>query len=767
MAEGEVGGAGAISASEAALGGRRWKFYWSPNERCAIVWPMAISWANALWEALPEDGSSMSNIRLREQLEAKGCDRAAYDAASTELVETKRALRGSGRGGTLRRATGPIVESKPYAPALTADAPVAVAESRPVSPTPKSTPTPTPVPVVAPTPQSTASTASDADAPLFHGAVEEFAWVLHQEIEERRGNGSRTAGEALIDYAIDRLENDDYDDLVEHPFVDIDNYSGEVRLRFDGYDMRGVDDDERTRIDLLVVHARSPIVTDADGKSRIRIPQLEEPMANDLIRSARRFVEEALDGFTDHLGDVEAQDLGRTIRASKKLTTVEICLVTNADVRSFDSANETLRGITFVKRVLDFKALRRKAMPDPIEVDFSVAQPGGLPCVALPQPNESYRAYLAVVPGSFLWALYDKFKQRLLEANVRSYLKASNKSVNSRIIDTARKQPEMFFAFNNGITVIAEDLAVETKPDGGVVLVRCRNLQIVNGGQTTASLYRAREKDRSLDLSKVFVPMKISCVNSPEQAKDLVQQISKFANSQNKVNLSDFGANLPFHVEMQRLSRVETPPTGAGRWYYERMRAEYETDVRNAGTPSKQKEFQKLYPKKQVLKKTDVARFYMIWDQKPNLVCYGAEKNYQQFRQHVIDAKHRAADDSEHKPEDFVPDAAWYRALIAKAIIVRSCGSIVDAQKVPGYRANIVAYAVALFAHERGASVDLEAIWRAQAIDSKTESWLQDATAFVRECITRPPSEGQNVGEWTKKPTCWSALLEAWQKRGK
>lgn len=724
---------------------------------------MAKSWANALWEALPEDGSSMSNIRLREQLEAKGCDRAAYDAASTELVDRGRAVRGSGRGGTLRRAPGSQPESEPAASRKKADSTLYVRE--PAAPRPVAPPPPLPPP---PAPVVPAVPASIEPAPpVVSGPAEEFAWVLHQEIEERRGSASRTAGEALIDYAIEKLDNDDYDDLTGHPFVEIDNYSGEVKLRFDGYDLHGVDDEERTRIDLLVVHATSPIVTDAEGKRRIRIPQLDEPSANDLIRAARRFVEASIDGLAEETDDAEARDVARTIKASKKLVTVEICLVTNAEVRSFDSANETLRGITFVKRVLDFKALRRKAIPDPIEVDFSVAQPGGLPCVALPQSNDAYRAYLAVVPGTFLFKLYDKFKQRLLEANVRSYLKASNKSVNSGIIETARKQPEMFFAFNNGITVIAEDLAVETKPDGGVVLVRCRNLQIVNGGQTTASLYRAKDKDRSLDLSKVFVPMKISCVNSPEQAKDLVQQISKFANSQNKVNLSDFGANLPFHVELQRLSRIETPPTGGARWYYERMRAEYETDVRNAGTPTRQKEFQKVYPKKQVIKKTDVARFYMIWDQKPNLVCYGAEKNYQHFRQQVIDVKGRSADDTENKPEEFVPDAAWYRALIAKAIIVRSCGAIIDAQKVPGYRANIVAYAVALLAHERGASMDLEAIWRAQAIDAKTEAWLKNATAFVRDCITRPPNEGQNVGEWTKKPGCWTGVLEAWQKRGK
>ncbi len=79
-----------------------------------------------------------------------------------------------------------------------------------------------------------------------------------------------------------------------------------------------------------------------------------------------------------------------------------------------------------------------------------------------------------------------------------------------------------------------------------------RNLQIVNGGQTTSSIYAASKK---LDVSKIAVQMKLSVVKDRDQEHTFVSEVSRAANTQNKVNASDFFSNSPFHKEMKDYSK--------------------------------------------------------------------------------------------------------------------------------------------------------------------------------------------------------------------
>jgi len=112
--------------------------------------------------------------------------------------------------------------------------------------------------------------------------------------------------------------------------------------------------------------------------------------------------------------------------------------------------------------------------------------------------------------------------------------------------------------------------------------------------------------------------------------------------------------------------------------------------------------------------------------------------------------------------EKFMPDAAWFRALVAKALLIDCCDAIVTSEKVPGFKANIVAYTVALLSHERGDKIDLEAVWRAQAVDAATQAWFRKVIPVVRQHITRPATEGKNAGEISKKEDCWKQLLTLW-----
>ncbi len=89
---------------------------------------------------------------------------------------------------------------------------------------------------------------------------------------------------------------------------------------------------------------------------------------------------------------------------------------------------------------------------------------------------------------------------RLLEGNVRSFLSLRS-TVNKDIRATILKDPEHFFVYNNGIAVTVEDMTLNDKGK----LLKATDFQIINGGQTTASLARAVYSDKA-DVSRFGLP---------------------------------------------------------------------------------------------------------------------------------------------------------------------------------------------------------------------------------------------------------------------
>ena len=365
-------------------------------------------------------------------------------------------------------------------------------------------------------------------------------------------------------------------------------------------------------------------------------------------------------------------------------------------------------------------------------------------------------SYLAAVPGSVLGAIYDRWGTRLLEQNVRVFLQARGK-VNRGIRDTIEQDPEMFFAYNNGITATAEDVEVKER-DGELVLVRTRNLQIVNGGQTTASLHIAHTGGR--DLSGIFVQMKLSKI-SPSLSSSVVPRISEYANTQNRVTAADFFANHPFHIRMEEFSRRMLAPSPEGtfaetKWFYERARGQF-VDARARLTPTQRKKFDLENPRSQLIRKTDMAKFMRVWDEEPHVVSLGAQKNFATFA---------AAIGKEWKKSDTRFGEAYFREVVAKAIVFRKTERIVSTADWygGGYRANIVAYAIAKVAHDvrqRGRAVDFERIWREQAVSSATEEALAAAGRAACEVLTQGADGMRNVTEWAKKQACWERVRSA------
>ena len=209
-------------------------------------------------------------------------------------------------------------------------------------------------------------------------------------------------------------------------------------------------------------------------------------------------------------------------------------------------------------------------------------------------------------PGRSSDAIYSQYGPRLLELNVRSFLQARGK-VNQGIRRTILDQPGRFLAYNNGISVTASEVELVDLPGGGRGFGRIKNLQIVNGGQTTASLHHAVRRDGA-DVSAIQVPAKLTVVPE-DRLEEIVPLISRYANSQNKINEADFSANDPFHVRVEELSRTIWAPATGGtlrqtRWFYERARGQYADGLGRAGSPAQQRKFKQEHPPAQKFTKT-------------------------------------------------------------------------------------------------------------------------------------------------------------------
>lgn len=416
---------------------------------------------------------------------------------------------------------------------------------------------------------------------------------------------------------------------------------------------------------------------------------------------------------------------------------------------------------TFTYHVWDISRLYRlkssKGEREELEIDFVETTGKGLPCLPAHLETSAYESYLLVMPAKTLAGLYGQYGSRLLEQNVRSFLQARG-NVNKGIRATILNDPEMFFAYNNGITATAKEVKTVNQ-DGSIFITAVKDLQIVNGGQTTASLFHTQRKDRA-SLDNIFVQVKLSVVKDEEKSEEVVPKISEYANTQNKVNAADFFSNHPFHVRMEDFSRRLWAPAFQGaqretKWFYERARGQY-ADAQSKLSPAEQKKFKVQHPKPQMFTKTDLAKFENVWDEKPRFVNLGAQKNFAQYAT-------RIGKEWDKKQDKF--NELYFKRVVARAIIFRATEKIISAQDWynGGYRANAVAYTLALlsaYCKNKGQSPDFQKIWDRQKLSEALVTAIENVAEIVYSDITSPPPGISNVGEWCKKDGCWQRLQE-------
>lgn len=428
-----------------------------------------------------------------------------------------------------------------------------------------------------------------------------------------------------------------------------------------------------------------------------------------------------------------------------------ICALTNGLVKPIPFKNIAIGNaeISFVIWDIDrlYRCVTSGKMRETIEIDFEERFDATIPCIEN-SVSDKYSVYLAIIKGEFLAALYDEFRDRLLEKNVRSFLQVKG-GVNKGIRDTLRDEPEMFLAYNNGISVTAESVEIIRDENGKPSIKKIRDMQIVNGGQTTASIFNARQDKKILaDLSNVFVQMKISVINLLDNMDEIVPRISAFANTQNKIQVADFSANDPFHRRIEELSRTIWAPAQGGlkpqNWFYERARGQYADMLSRETTTLRKRQFKESHP---LFTKTDLAKVENTWDQLPYQVSEGAQKNFRKFTLRLNERK------------GFKPNEEYYHRLIAKTILFRRTEKLVQKQEYGGYRANIVTYTLSYLSYRTAQRVDLERIWKEQGLTSALEKEIVEISKFVQQKIVNPPG-GANVGEWCKREKCWESIRE-------
>jgi hypothetical protein len=524
------------------------------------------------------------------------------------------------------------------------------------------------------------------------------------------------------------------------------NASGKKKLRIDGYDLG----DEEGHAVLAIADYSSEDAVSNLGlvDTRKLFSLLDEFVEGSLDGSLGRVLEESSDAF---------QLVDELSQRAPQLDKVRLYLLTNRrlanTVTSFPSRQ--VHGVTVEYHLWDIERLKRvetsQTGREKIDIDLTEWTPEGIPALEVASESSGLSTYLAVVPGGVLANIYRKHGGRVLEANVRSFL-STRANVNKGIRGTILQQPSYFLAYNNGISATASAVVARSQP-GGTVLTNITDLQIVNGGQTTASLFYT-EKGDAADLSEVFVQMKLIVVDA-DRAADLVPRISRYANTQNRVSEADFFSNHPFHVRMEEKSRRLLVPAQAGvayqtKWFYERTRGQF-LNERAKVSPAQAKRFEAEFPRAQMITKTDAAKYLVSWDQKPYVVSSGAQKNFIAFANTVSDAW--TANDLRFGDD-------YFKDLVAKGLLFNAIRARVMKSDwySSGYLANIVAYTMAKLSSmsgPSGARFDFSRVWKDQGVSEALLNDLELIAEAVTGVLTSDDRPILNVTEWAKREACW------------
>lgn len=474
----------------------------------------------------------------------------------------------------------------------------------------------------------------------------------------------------------------------------------------------------------------------------------------------------------DH--SLEAYDLAKIINeVMNSLNEINIFVITNMYYTSNKPVEITIPGIETVNvQVWDIDRVQQLITSEQaIEtdyIDFEQDYGETFEMMFVPDPSsgvKDFECYIGYISAELLAKAYDEWGQKLVERNVRSFLQARG-GTNKGIRDTLKDpfQRKMFVAYNNGISTVARTGNFEPVKEG-VNQFKIKGLsgwQIVNGGQTTASIHKAY-KD-GISLKDVYVQAKLTILQVNEftekdqhQIEDeMISRISQYANTQNKINKSDLLANTRFMSDLEKFSRNIWIPGIDGRrseskWYFERARGQYMVDINRRKRGKEQIDFKKQYPKNKVLTKVDMAKYFMSWEGYPHVSSKGGEEAFKKFME--LNKSFWSGNTLDKIT------LSVYQKLIARAIINLRVKKIVDEMKLRGYKANVLYYTTAMFHQIYSEQIDLIKVWEEQSLSEKWDDIIRIIAEKTLSYLRESAGE-RNVTQWAKQEACWIQYKE-------
>lgn len=454
------------------------------------------------------------------------------------------------------------------------------------------------------------------------------------------------------------------------------------------------------------------------------------------------------------------------------ISSVRLLVLSNSTISKYEIKNTRILGKATFADVWDLKKIYANLHSGKdhaeIIIDFEEEFKFKIPYIEMKSDKFDYKCLIAMFPGRLLYRLYEKHNTDLLLNNVRYFLgfKGSKKSnANIGIQKTLRDENQMFLAYNNGITAIASGFeATEVGEDTNVtdaedqssvndyistgIFRSIRDFRIVNGGQTTASIFFSKFRDPSISLRGVYVQVKIIILNDDVNA--IAGNITKYSNSQSKVKFADFTISNAFNMEMERLSRDVIVPNAnndARYWFFERVRGQYDVEKKKNTTKESLQYFNMMYPKELKFKKEELAKVWKSWKQEPHDAVKGEGTNYDLFI-------------TEQVEHNFIPDENYYKKSIALLLIYRFLAARPENKEYKNKKAPVIAYTMAYLNYITANRIDLLRIWQNQGLSINLQVFLNKLAEQIKDALVRASGGGDGVLSFSKRKDAFALMLQ-------
>jgi len=557
--------------------------------------------------------------------------------------------------------------------------------------------------------------------------LKEFFFRIKNEIEDTEEQPSSTLTKIYTDILYDNGSISDYEL----------KYFEKDKSQINGFSFS----EEEKRLDLFITHY----------DSSEKIEEIKFGKILELIEYAKNFYLQSTKKLYQKINSKEeAYDISKTIfNNSSDITTVRIFVFTNCVCSTLPKTRKEGK-IEFQNYLYDLNQIYKSSLggaeSTDIYIDFTRSK-HKVRCMLAHKTKNKISSYMAIFPGEVLYNIYKLFGQRLMNLNVRSFLQLKTK-INRGIQETLLEEPSRFFSYNNGIAVVVDNIEIAQDKEGSY-LTSASGFQIVNGGQTVATLFRTK-KQNSANFTDVMVPGKITLVKK-EDIEEIVPKISSSANTQNVVKKADFSSNHEFHMKIKKLSNKIRTSQGQ-LWFYERMRGEYQLQKmkqKDLGKNKKSKLLEMSLPNMKFTKE-DLAKYINCWHYlDPHIACMGAQKNFVTFMKSLNDKKFH-----ENPDEDF------FQKYCAISILFNKTAKIIkNNSSIAGYRSQVLNYTVSMISYNTSRKINFNLIWIDQDLSHEFQDLINKWTLKIYETIQKT-AKGKNISEWCKKEECWEDLVD-------